>query len=200
MRPSAAPRLLLPAAALGMSFMSSAVRAAEGQDGMPQLNFATPLTTSQVVWLAVIFLALYLLLSRWALPQVAEVLEMRAGLIARDLDAARGAKTDSDAAVTELAVATRKAQAEAQAEIAGAVAAAKQTAAAQAADANARLSAQLSAAETQIATARKAALGALREVAGVTASDVVARLTGQSADGSAIDRAVGNALSARGQA
>jgi F-type H+-transporting ATPase subunit b len=167
---------------------------------MPQLNFATPLTVSQVVWLAVIFVALYLLLARWALPQVGEVLEMRAGLIARDLDAARGAKAESDAAVDELGVATRKAQTEAQAEIAGAVASAKEAAAAQAATATARLAAQLSAAETQIAAARKSALGALREVATVTASDVVARLTGQAADNGAVDRAVGTALAARGQA
>lgn len=199
MRPFAALHLLAASTTLGLSLMSPAL-AAEAEGGMPQLNFATPLTVSQVVWLAVIFVALYLLLSKWALPQVGEVLEMRAGLVARDLDAARGAKAESDAAVDELGVATRKAQTEAQAEIAGAVASAKEAAAAQAATANARLAAQLSAAETQIAAARKSALGALREVATVTASDVVARLTGQAADTSAVDRAVGTALAARGQA
>ena len=200
MRPSAASRLPAASATLGLSLASSAAQAAEAEGGMPQLNFATPLTTSQVVWLAIIFVALYLLLSRWALPQVNEVLQMRAGLIARDLDAARGAKAESDAAVNELGVATRKAQGEAQAEIAAAVATAKEAAATQAATANARLADQLSAAETQIAAARKAALGALREVATVTASDVVARLTGHAADTGAVDRAVGSALTARGQA
>ena len=44
---------------------------------MPQLDFANPLTIAQIVWLAIIFFTLYLLLSRWALPQVAEVLEVR---------------------------------------------------------------------------------------------------------------------------
>jgi F-type H+-transporting ATPase subunit b len=206
MRPSVAPfrcmvrRVAGTSVALGLSLLSSVAFAAEGNEGMPQLNFATPLTTSQVVWLAVIFLALYLLLSNWALPKVGEVLEMRAAVIAADLDAARGAKMEADAAVDELSVATRKAQAEAQAEIAGAVATAKQAAATQAAAANDRLSTQLATAEKQIAAARTAALGALREVATVTASDVVARLTGQAVDTGAIDRAVGSALAARGHA
>ena len=47
--------------------------AAEAGKGMPQLDFANPLTRAQVVWGAIIFLVLYVLLSRWALPQVASV-------------------------------------------------------------------------------------------------------------------------------
>ena len=38
--------------------------------GMPQLQFNNPLTTGQVFWGAVIFLLLYLLLGRSALPRV----------------------------------------------------------------------------------------------------------------------------------
>ena len=37
---------------------------------MPQLDFANPLTTSQVVWGAIIFVVLYVLLSRIGLPKV----------------------------------------------------------------------------------------------------------------------------------
>ena len=65
---------------------------------MPQLDFATPLTTSQVVWGAIIFIVLYILASRFALPQVASVLEERANHIARDLENAQQAKEKSDAA------------------------------------------------------------------------------------------------------
>ena len=39
---------------------------------MPQLDFANPLTTSQVVWGAIIFVVLYILLSRIALPKVGD--------------------------------------------------------------------------------------------------------------------------------
>ena len=114
--------------------------------GMPQLDFANPLTTSQVVWLAIIFGVLYLLLCagrcrRWR----------RAGVAGR-LDrprsrAAREAKQQSDTAVAELTEASRQAHAEAQAEIARAVAAVQAATSAASAKVHARLDAQLAEAE-----------------------------------------------------
>src|SRR5579871_1371583 len=86
-------------------------------EGMPQLDFANPLTTSQVVWGAVIFAVLYVLLSRLALPKVGEVIEERARHIAADLETAQAAKTRSDEAAKQVADATAKARAEAQAAI-----------------------------------------------------------------------------------
>ena len=173
--------------------------AAAMADGMPQLDFKNPLTTSQVVWLVFIFSALYFLLARWGLPKVADVLEARATSIASDLDAARQAKSASDAAVSAMNEATRKAHTAAQAEIAAAVERSKQAAAAQAAALNARLDEQLAAAEQRIAAARAAAMGALRQVATETADVVVTRLTGTAPGRAALDQAVGAALAARGQ-
>ena len=69
---------------------------------MPQLDFSNPLTIAQVVWMAIIFGLLYYILARYALPQVAEVLEGRASRIAVDLDSARAAKAQADAAVAEI--------------------------------------------------------------------------------------------------
>lgn len=184
----------------GMSLASAAMAAApagEAKGGMPQLDFSNPMTISQVVWLAIIFAVLYGLLSRWALPMVGEVLEMRAGTIAADLEVARAAKADADAAVAEFTAATRAAQATAQAEIATAVASAKEAAAAQAVELNARLDTQLAAAEQRIATARAAAMGALRQVANDTAGAVVVRLTGTAPQADVVDQAVGAALAAR---
>jgi F-type H+-transporting ATPase subunit b len=184
----------------GMSLVSTAmaaVPAGEKKGGMPQLDFANPLTISQVVWLAIIFFVLYLLLSRWALPQVGAVLEMRANRIQSDLEAAQAAKAQGDAAVAELTAATREAQATAQAEIAGAVATAKDAAAAQAATLNARLEAQLADAEQRINAARASAMGALRSVATDTASAVVSRLVGTTPAADAVERAVDGALAAR---
>lgn len=176
-----------------------ALPAAAMAEGMPQLDFQNPLTSSQVIWLVVIFSGLYMLLSRWGLPQVAEVLDARARSISHDLDAARQAKAASDAAVAASNEATRKANAEAQAEIAASVARAKDSAAAQTAELNARLDAQLAAAEQRIAAARAAALGALREVATETADVVITRLTGSVPGRALVDKAVGVALAARGQ-
>jgi F-type H+-transporting ATPase subunit b len=150
-----------------------------------------------VVWLAIIFAVLYLLLSRWALPQVGAVLEMRANRIQADLQAAHAAKASADAAVAELTAATREAQATAQAEINSAVAAANEAAAAQAASLNARLEKQLAEAEQRIATARASAMGALRNVATDTASAVVTRLVGMAPATGAVEQAVDAALAAR---
>ena len=193
-------RPLAALSGLGSVVLASSAMAEEAKKGMPQLDFHNPLTISQVVWLAIIFAALYLLLSKWALPQVASVLEARAGAIAADLDAARGAKQSADAAIAELTAATHAAQATARTEIATAVAAAKSAADGQAATLNARLEAQLAAAETQIAAARASAVGALRQVAAEATAVVVSRLTGMAADQSAVDSAVGSVLAARGQA
>jgi F-type H+-transporting ATPase subunit b len=164
---------------------------------MPQLDFSTPLTLAQVVWGAIIFGVLYLLLSRWALPKATKVLEKRASTIAGDLDAARLAMAQADGAVAELTAATAKARAEAQAAVNQAADQAKQTAAAQAATLNAKLEARLSEAETQIEQARAAAMASVHQVASETAATVFARLTGQSPDPARLDAAIGAALAAR---
>jgi len=166
--------------------------------GMPQLDFKNPLTFSQVVWGAIIFVALYLLLSRSGLPLVASVLEERAATISRDLDSARSAKAMADADMAEADQATAKARAEAQGSINAAVEEAKKAAAIQAEALNARLEKQLADSEMQIASARASAMSALRQVATETADTVVARLTGVSPDTHQLNGAIGSALAARG--
>jgi F-type H+-transporting ATPase subunit b len=165
---------------------------------MPQLDFSNVLTISQVVWMALIFGALYLLLLQWGLPQVSSVLDERAARINSDLDTARMAKAEADTAVAELQAATRRASAEAQNAVATSIAAAKAEAAEKARIANERLDAQLAEAEQRIAAARHAAMGALRDVATETAATVIARLTGQGPDLALLGRAVDHALAVRG--
>ncbi len=165
--------------------------------GMPQFQFGNELTTAQVVWLVLIFLVLYLLLSRWALPQVGSVLEERARRIAADLDTAKSAKAEADAAVAELLAATRNARAEAQAEIAQAARAAREAAARQAAALNERLETELRAAEARINAARRDAMGALREVSSEAARAMIERLTGRPPAPATLDAALDAALSPR---
>jgi F-type H+-transporting ATPase subunit b len=176
--------LLLPTAAMA--------------EGMPQLNFTNPLTLRQLAWGAVIFLLFYILASRSALPAVASVLQDRASHIARDLDNAHQAKLASDKAADDAAAAAAKARAEAQASINAALDKAKAEAAQQGAVLNQRLERQLAEAETQIAAARTAAMGALRQVATDTAATVVTRLTGTAPDATRLNNAVGTALASRG--
>jgi F-type H+-transporting ATPase subunit b len=191
---SARRRAALAVMAVGLLVAPGAAWA----EGMPQLDFSTPLTTSQVYWGAAIFIVLYLLLSRVGLPKVGAVIEQRAVHIAADLDAAKTQKAQADAAVAELTTTIQRSRAAAQGEINQAVDQAKAAAAEQATALNARLETQLRAAETQINAARAAALGALHQVASETASTVIARLTGAAADLPRVDAAVAAALAARG--
>jgi F-type H+-transporting ATPase subunit b len=151
----------IAAAAVALLVLPAAAMA----EGMPQLNFNNPLTTTQVEWGAAIFVVLYILLSRLGLPQVASVLEERGTRIAGDLETAHAAKARADGAVSEMTETTAKARAEAQAAINAALEQAKAAAAKQAAVLNEKLEAQLKEAETSIAAARNTAMAALREVA-----------------------------------
>jgi len=144
---------------------------------MPQLDFADPLMMSKLVWLLIIFGALYFILKNYALPQVASVLDERAARIAADLNAARDAQAASEAAMAEIRASTAAARAEAQAAIASAMVEAQLKSAQQAAQINARLAAQVSEAEIRVRAARDQAMGALREVAGETATAMLTRLS-----------------------
>ena len=161
---------------------------------MPQLDFANPLTISQVVWMFLIFGVLYYMLSSWALPQVASVIEAREKRILADLDSARLAKEQADAAAAEMAERARSASAQAQAEIARAVATAKAEADERTRAANEQLDAQLAEAEQRIHAARTAAMGALRDVAADAAQTIITRLTGRPADPATVQDAVGRAI------
>ncbi|WP_428395443.1 hypothetical protein [Lichenicoccus sp.] len=158
--------------------------------GMPQLDFKNPLTIWQVVWGAVVFAGLYLMLSRSALPRVAAVIEDRQGRIDTDLEAARLAKSDADRAISELRRARREAAAEAQANLDRVAAEAREAAAARAREMNARLDAELASAEQQIAAERKRALGSLGGIASETAQLLIERVTGQPADRALVERRV----------
>jgi len=176
--------LLLPGVALG--------------EGMPQLDFRNPLTSSQIAWGAVIFIVLYILASRFALPRVGTVLQDRAERIANDLENARTAKTTADRTGAELAEASTKARAEAQAAINAALEQAKASAAAQAAQLNERLERQLKEAEGRIAESRASAMGTLRQVATEVAVTVVERLTGAPPDPARLDNAIQAVISGHG--
>jgi F-type H+-transporting ATPase subunit b len=165
--------------------------------GLPQFDFANPLTIAQVVWMLMIFGLLYYLVARYIVPHVGGILEERARRIATDLEAAQAAKSEADAAMAAHREATAKARAEAQAAIATATQQAQAEASARAEELNQRLARQIAEAEARIGAARDAAMGALRQVATDTAESLVRKLAGH-ADGAAVSAAVDNALRARG--
>jgi F-type H+-transporting ATPase subunit b len=171
--------------------------AAMAESNMPQMDFSNPLTTSQVVWMVVIMVALYLALSRWGLPEIGKVLEHRAAKIENDLETARAAKAQADKAVADLNRLMKQARDSAQAEIAKAVIEAKAKALEQSNALKARLDAQLEDSEAQITRAREAALAAIKPVAADAATEILARLTGLTPDAGALAPQIDAAYAAR---
>jgi F-type H+-transporting ATPase subunit b len=190
-----------------VSFKPAAIAAALALPGvaqagqkMPQFEFSNPLVISQVVWMTGIMMVLYFALSRWALPKLGAVLENRAAIIARDLEAARLAKTEAEAAVKALNATMNDARNKAQAEIARAVSAAKAKALENAKALAAKLDAQLEYSEKVIAEARAEALAAIKPVAANAAETMLARLTGQTPDPAALAPQIEAAYAAAGAA
>jgi F-type H+-transporting ATPase subunit b len=171
--------------------------AAMAESNMPQMDFANPLTTSQVVWMVIILVVLYRVLSRWGLPEIGKVLEHRAQTIGADLEAARAAKAAADQAVAELNKTMNQARAAAQAEIAKAVAEAKAKALTESQALAAKLEAQLEDSEAQITAARTAALAAIKPVAADAATEILARLTGKTPASAALTPQIDAAYAAR---
>lgn len=75
-------------------FSAAQSMAAEGESKLPQLDPAT--FEPQLIWLFITFLALYLVMSRSALPKVGSILEERANRKADDLDEADRARRESE--------------------------------------------------------------------------------------------------------
>jgi F-type H+-transporting ATPase subunit b len=143
---------------------------------MPQLVFAD--YAPQVVWLAITFGVLYLILSRLALPGIARTLGDRDARLTGDIEAAERLRAEAESALGAyqkiIAEARQKAQAELkQASVTLAAEAAKRESAFTT-EANARTKA----AEMAIASAKTAALADIRNMAGEAARQLVTRLAG----------------------
>ena len=145
---------------------------------------------SQLLWLAVPFVLLYVLMSRIALPRVGAILADRSHRIAEDLKAAQAFKERSEAADAAYQKSLADARANAQA-------IANETRAKQAAEAeatNKRLEAELheklAAAERSIATTRTAAMANVGSIAADTASAIVERLIGHAPNAQDVAAAV----------
>src|SRR5438876_8609365 len=70
---------------------------------------------SQIVWLVITFVALYLLISRIAVPRIGGIIEAREKRIAGDLAEAQGLKAESEAALATYEKALADARGRAQA-------------------------------------------------------------------------------------
>jgi F-type H+-transporting ATPase subunit b len=144
----------------------------------------------QIIWLVLTFGALYLLMSRIALPRVEGILQTREAKISGDLDAAttmRGQADDAAAAYEKtLAEAKARAQATAQ-DMRDKINAESET---RRKSLEAELNAKLDAAEKQIAATRAQAMTSVTAIATEAAEAIVKQITGRAADPADVAAAV----------
>jgi F-type H+-transporting ATPase subunit b len=156
--------------------------------------FAKETFASQLVWLAICFVALYLLISRIAVPRIGGIIEAREGRIAGDLAEAQKLKADSEAALAAYEKSLADARSRAQAM--GAEIHAKLNAEAEEnrKRLEGQLNAQLAEAEKQIAETKAAAMANVRGIAVDAAAAIVERLIGTAPPAPAVAAAVDDAL------
>ncbi len=138
--------------------------------------FDTSLFTSQLIWFAITFAALYYVVSRFVVPRVSAVLAARAGAISSDLDqAAQKSAAAEDARVSmEKAVAKARAEARAMVDAARADVTAKLAAEQEAAET--RLTAKITEAEAKVSAERQKALAEVPAIAEALARDIADKL------------------------
>ena len=145
---------------------------------------------SQLVSLAIAFVALYLIVSRIALPRVGGTIDARQNKIEGDLAEAQKLKDESDAALK--AYETELANARANAQAIGNETREKLNAASEAERKalEEKLTAKLADAEKQIATTRTNAMSNVRGIAADAAGAIVQQLAGVTPDANAVNSAV----------
>ena len=162
---------------------------------MPQLDFAT--FPTQLFWLAVTFIILYVLMKWLVLPQVATMIKARRDQLDADLASAEQLKAEAEAALAAYQQVLATARAQAQAVV-------KQTTERVAAEAaerqrqlNEALAGRISAAEGQIAAAKERALSEIHQIAIELGLAVTERITGSAPDTAKMAAAVDRAMAER---
>lgn len=164
--------------------------------GLPQFDPAV--FVPQIIWLVIAFGIFYFLMSRLVLPRIGDVLEDREERIADDLDQAQQLSEEAAGLQDSFEGSLSEARSQSMQDIAQARADAQAQIDAKAAELEAKLAQQAEEAEARIAAEKSAALAELETVASDVCKDITAKLLGESADASAIDKAVKDEISRRG--
>jgi len=165
---------------------------------MPQLDFGD--FAPQLVWLALTFIAMYLLMARVALPRIATVLEERRDRIANDLAQADQLRRETDQAIAayEKALADAKARANAIAQetrdkLNDELERERKQLEQQIAE-------KVEQAEAEIARTKAEALSHVEEIARDTTATLVEQLLGEQVKTDRLEKAVAEAASKHGAA
>jgi len=162
---------------------------------VPQLDTST--FTTQIVWLAITFVLLYVLMAKAGLPRLSAAIAARRNRLDDDLARAAALKTEAEAVIAAYEHALATARAEAQATIREAAG----RFAAEAAERQRRLAAELaqriSAAERELAVARQRAVADIRIIAAEVAGSVATKLIGTAVEPSRVAAAVDRVVAER---
>jgi F-type H+-transporting ATPase subunit b len=161
-----------------------------GEHETPFPPFNPEFYASQIFWLVLTFVALYLLMRRVALPRIAGILEDRRDRIASDLDHAQRLKEQSDLAIASYEQALAEARLRAMAIAGTAGDQARQQTEAQRTETEKRLAQDLAVAERRIADIKEKAISDVGEIATEAAEAVVEALLGKPVGRSEISGAV----------
>ncbi len=155
---------------------------------MPQLQLAD--WAPQLIWLAITFILLYVLMARVALPGIESVLDKRRGRIDSDLDEAAQLKQRTEEAIAAYEQALAEARAKSHAIAQEMRDALKSEMDAERAKLDEQVSAMTDQAESRIAAAKDEALTHIDAIAGETAEALVEQLIGVKPDKAQLDKAV----------
>jgi F-type H+-transporting ATPase subunit b len=166
----------------------AAMAADQGAKGLPQFAFET--FASQIPWLVITLVVLYLVLTKAALPKIGGVIEERFDAIEDDLDRAVDLKRRADEAGAAYDKALVDARAQAQAIAAATRAEIQKDVDAAIAKADVEIAAKTAEGEARIAEIRVGALAGVELVANDVAVALIASIAPDAADADAVTAGV----------
>jgi len=165
---------------------------------MPQLDFGD--FAPQLVWLALTFIAMYLLMARVALPRIATVLEERRDRIANDLAQADQLRRETDQAIAAYEKALADAKAKANAIAQETRDKLNDELERERKQLEQQIAEKVEKAEAEIAKTKAEALSHVEEIARDTTATLVEQLLGEQVKTDRLEKAVAEAASKHGAA
>ena len=159
---------------------------------MPQLDISA--FAPQLVWLAISFVVLYLLMARLGLPRIGAAIDARRHRLDEDLARAAELRKQAEAALAAYEAAQSQARATAQTTIRETTERLAAAAAERQRELAAALAQQVGAAEREIAAASRRARAEIRGVAVEAAASIAAKLTGSPPDDHEVAAAVDSVI------
>lgn len=161
---------------------------------MPQFDQIGDIYASQLLWLAIFFGAIFVVIGLGMLPRIQSTVDARDAKIAADLEAARGARETADSLEEGYRADMDKSRAEAARLAAEAKADAALATEKRVAKADKAIGAKIDKAMAKIGDARTAALAEIESVAAEATEQLVGRVSGLSIDAATARAAVAKEL------